>query len=214
VTHIKVRDGVGDVDVPHQRKLPAYISHFEVSGSVPDKPVIQSKPSSHPNVQELPHVLELQRPPRKFAAWRKHHTPRPAESEPIHDHRQYREGPGTEALEVKNRALVERTKQRPQAEEASEARPQVHDIRIANPDPPICDNAGKRQLLQQIAVPSYDLKTELPGKRLHQALDAAEGAASLEGWKIIAEKHKNNGLILRLNTVWAVRQPLASVYSL
>jgi hypothetical protein len=133
-------------------------------------------------------VLEIYRSRRKFAPWREHHTPWPTELEPTHEHGQHGESPAIEAVEVKNRVLVGRTKERPHSKETSGSRAQVHDVGMANPDPPVHGNAGKRRLLPKIPVQSYDPEMEFSADRRGQVCDALSWAATFVAGKITSKQ--------------------------
>ena len=115
----------------------------------------------------------------RHAVRRQQHTSRPAELEPAYQNGQHGEAPCEEAGEVQNRIPIHRTKQRPHAEEAPKPRPQVHDIRFANPDPATFKTAGIRQVLPETAVLSHDPHCEFFPQRRHHALDAADVAGQI-----------------------------------
>src|ERR1035437_2592933 len=104
---------------------------------------------------------------------------RPAELEPHHDDGQHGEKPGKQAVDVKSRTRFNRTKQVPHSGQSPEPRSEVHDIRIANPDPPVRNNTGKRRLVPEIVVQRHNPEIEILAHCGYHVLDAADGTAKL-----------------------------------
>lgn len=62
---------------------------------------------------------------------------------------------------------------------------------MADPGPPIHDNPGKLQLVPKIAVQSQDPEMELPAKRRHDVLDAADGTVSFVAKEVCAQQYQD-----------------------